>query len=95
MKVDKAFALEVAIAHVEGAMQDPNYPLDKTVLAQVKEQLTSILYEVEEQIEGVFEEPDCSHCQDTGEYEGDTCPYCKPNKEQEAGERAMDINKGN
>jgi hypothetical protein len=37
----------------------------------------------------------CAHCNDTHEYEGDTCPYCKPNKEQEDGESRMDFNKGN
>jgi hypothetical protein len=41
------------------------------------------------------EEINCDHCSDTYEYEGDRCPYCKPNKEQEDGERAMDFNKGN
>lgn len=41
------------------------------------------------------EEVNCSHCSDTYEYEADTCPYCKSNKEQENGERAMDFNKGN
>lgn len=41
------------------------------------------------------EEVNCSYCNDTQDYEGDTCPYCKPNKERENGERAMDFNKGN
>jgi DnaJ-class molecular chaperone len=84
MSLAREFALDWAIKEAE-----------KQGKTTIKQALEEMLSEAEEQIEGVFEEPNCSHCQDTGEYEGDTCPHCKPNKEEMDGERAMDVAKGN
>jgi hypothetical protein len=41
------------------------------------------------------EETNCSHCEDILEYECDTCPYCKPNKDVEIAEMRIDIQSGN
>ena len=57
-----------------------------------------VSYEVEEIKECPVckaEEINCSHCNDTQEYEGDTCPYCKQSKEEREGEQAFERNRGN
>jgi hypothetical protein len=77
------WALSVADKQLEQAPKDtPQHQ----ILTQYRARLQEMFDEIE---------INCSHCNDTQEYEGDTCPYCKPNKEREDGERAMDFNKGN